>query len=139
VIAYGAGMSDTHSLTPAEAVVARLSDEYEAALVRNDLAAMNDVFWQSADVLRFGIADMQSGYDEVVAWRAAATPVPASRTIVERTVLEIAPGVVAVDLTFRNGDEPFIGRQSQTWVEHENGWRIARAHVSVIASPIAEE
>jgi len=138
VIAYGADMSDTHSLTPAEAVVARLSDEYEAALVRNDLAAMNDVFWRSADVLRFGIADMQSGYDEVVAWRAVAVPVPASRTIIERTVLEIAAGVVAVDLTFRNGAEPFIGRQSQTWVEHESGWRIVRAHVSVIPTSVAE-
>ena len=42
MIAYGAGMSDIHSPTPAEAVVALLSDEYEAALVRNDLAAMND-------------------------------------------------------------------------------------------------
>ena len=131
-------MSDTRSPTPAEAVVARLSDEYEAALVRNDLAAMNDVFWQSADVLRVGIADMQSGYDEVVAWRTTAVPVPASRTIIERAVLEIAPGVVAVDLTFRNGAEPFIGRQSQTWVEHDSGWRIVRAHVSVIASSIAQ-
>jgi len=109
-----------------------MSDEYEAALVGNDVDAMNEVFWHSSDVLRFGIAEMQSGYDEVVAWRAAAQPVPVSRTIVDRTVLEIAPGVVAVDLTFRNGDEPMIGRQSQTWVEHAEGWRIVRAHVSVI-------
>ena len=125
-------MSGSHSPTPSEAAVTRLSDEYEAALVRNDLAAMNDVFWHSDDVLRFGIADMQSGYDEVVAWRAAAIPVPSTRTIIERRVLELAPRVVAVDLTFRNGDEPMIGRQSQTWVERSDGWRIVRAHVSVI-------
>ena len=125
-------MSGSHSPTPAESVVGRLSDEYEAALVRNDIGAMNDAFWTSADVLRFGIADMQVGHGEVVAWRASAAPVPASRTITDRTVLEIAPGVVAVDLTFRNGDEPMLGRQSQTWVEHPEGWRIVRAHVSVI-------
>ena len=125
-------MSGSPSLTPAEAAVTLLSDEYEAALVRNDLAAMNDVFWHSDDVLRFGIADMQSGYDEVVAWRTGALPVPSTRTIIERKVLELAPGVVAVDLTFRNSDEPMIGRQSQTWVERGEGWRIARAHVSVI-------
>jgi len=125
-------MSGPQSPTPAESIVGRLSDEYEDALLRNDLDAMNEVFWHSDDVLRFGIAEMQSGFDEVVAWRVATQPVPATRTIVDRRVLEIAPGVVAVDLTFRNGEEPMIGRQSQTWVEHAEGWRIVRAHVSVI-------
>jgi len=114
-------------------VVTRLSDEYEAALVRNDLDAMNAVFWDSPNVLRFGIADMQTGYDEIVAWRASAAPVPSTRTIIERTVTEIAPDVVAVDLTFRNGSEPMRGRQSQVWVRHPEGWCIVRAHVSVIA------
>ena len=125
-------MSDSPAPSQAVSVVARLSDEYEAALVRNDLDAMNAMFWNSGDVLRFGIAEMQSGYDEVVAWRAAATPVPTNRTITDRTVVELAPHVVAVDLTFRNGDQPMIGRQSQTWVERPEGWRIVRAHVSVI-------
>jgi len=104
-------------------------------LLANDLDAMNAVFWSSPEVLRFGIADMQLGIDEVIAWRAAATPVSPLRTVTMKTVLEVAPGVVAVDLTFRNGDAPQIGRQSQTWVCGDQGWRIVRAHVSVIAAP----
>ncbi|MCU1394114.1 MAG: hypothetical protein JWM34_2542 [Ilumatobacteraceae bacterium] len=115
-----------------EREVGELFDAYEAALVRNDLDAMNAVFVDGADVLRFGIADMQFGSDELVAWRAAATPVSPLRRIVTRRVLSIAPGVVATDITFVNGDEPFVGRQSQTWVKRPEGWRIIRAHVSVI-------
>ena len=116
-----------------EAVVSRLSDEYEAALLRNDIEAMNAAFWAVPEVLRFGIADMQFGYHEVVAWRATATPVSTDRQTLTKTVCALAPDVVAVDLTFRNGDAPVIGRQSQTWVRRPEGWRIVRAHVSVIA------
>ena len=47
-----------------------------------------------------------------------------------RHIVALAPGVVAVDITFHDGDR--IGRQSQTWIEVAAGWRIARAHVSVI-------
>jgi len=40
---------------------------------------------------------------------------------------------VAVDLTFADDDHS-IGRQSQTWIRTDAGWRISRAHVSIIAA-----
>jgi len=115
------------------AEVSALSDAYEAALLRNDVEEMNRAFWVSPGVLRFGIADMQSGYDEIVAWRTGAAPVSSKRRTLSKVVAALADGVVAVDLTFRNGDEAMLGRQSQTWVRRPEGWRIVRAHVSVIA------
>ena len=51
--------------------------------------------------------------------------------ITHRRCCELAPGVVAVDLTFVNGDDPTVGRQSQAWVRTDVGWRIVRAHVSM--------
>jgi hypothetical protein len=114
-----------------EAEVRVLSDDYEAALLAHDLEAMNAVFWTDVRTLRFGIADIQRGDDELAAWRAEAPPVPPTRTITTRPVLELVPGVVAVDLTFVNGDDPTVGRQSQTWVRRPGGWRIVRAHVSM--------
>ena len=123
---------DDEGLSVDAAEVSLLSDEYEAALMRNDLDAMNAAFWDSPAVLRFGISDMQFGFDDVVAWRRSATPVSADRWTITKTVLALAPGVVAVDLTFQNGHAPMLGRQSQTWVRRPEGWRIARAHVSVI-------
>lgn len=115
-----------------EIEVSLLFDAYEDALLSNDVDAMNNAFVASDDVLRFGIAEMQVGFGELVAWRASAAPVDPDRRITSRTVLGLAPGVVAVDITFANGDEPVVGRQSQTWVRRPEGWRIIRAHVSVI-------
>ena len=112
--------------------VTALSDAYEAALRRDDIEAMNGAFWNDPHVLRFGIADMQYGYDEVLAWRAAATPVDPARTMLSRHVVALADGVVAVDIMFSDTDSNRLGRQSQTWVRLEDGWRITRAHVSLI-------
>ncbi len=36
-----------------------------------------------------------------------------------------------MDLTFVNGDDPTVGRQSQVWVRTDGVWRIKRAHVSM--------
>jgi len=116
-----------------EVTVAELSDRYEAALMANDVDAVNGYFWRDDRVLRFGIADAQRGYDELVEWRTTAAPVSPSRVILSRDVTALAPGVVAVDIQFRDGDAPFTGRQTQTWVRLADGWRIARAHVSIIA------
>jgi hypothetical protein len=58
--------------------------------------------------------------------------VPEDRRVTSRHVLVLAPDVVAVDITFCNGDAPGIGRQSQTWRRIDGTWRIVRAHVSMI-------
>lgn len=107
-------------------------EAYERALLANDVEALNAAFDTSDEVLRFGVADMQHGPDELEAWRATAEPVNPQRRITARWVRALAPGAVAVDITFANGDEPVIGRQSQTWLRVADGWRIVRAHVSMI-------
>ncbi len=124
---YGSAMLEID-----EVEVSRLSDAYEEALLLNDLDAINGVFWASPKVLRFGIADMQVGIDELTSWRASAEAVNPARRITSKTVLALGPGIVAVDLTFKNGNDPMIGRQSQTWVRLPEGWRIVRAHVSIV-------
>ncbi len=114
------------------AEVERCSDEYEAALRGHDVATLNEMFWADPAVVRFGVADVQTSYDEVAVWRATAPPIDPERVITFRRVTSLGPGVVAVDLTFRDRGPAVRGRQSQTWVRVEAGWRIARAHVSLI-------
>ncbi|MCU1501715.1 MAG: hypothetical protein JWM12_1069 [Ilumatobacteraceae bacterium] len=118
-----------------EAEVGALSDTYEAALLANDRDVLGRMFLGDDRVLRFGIADVERGHEELRAWRARSPGVPATRRVTTRVVMGLAPGVVAVDLTFVNGDEPGFGRQSQTWVRTADGWRIARAHVSMQDAP----
>jgi hypothetical protein len=107
------------------------SDVYEAALRRNDVDVLNSMFWDHPELVRFGIADQQCGHAELVAWRASAPAISAARRITSRRIVSLAPGVVAVDVTFADDDHT-IGRQSQVWIRADGSWRIARAHVSLI-------
>lgn len=124
-------MTDERAGADEVAEVERWSDVYEAALVRHDVTTLNELFWDDPGVLRFGIADWQRGHGALVAWRATSPQISPGRVITERHVVALAPGVVAVDLLFAD-DEVSVGRQSQTWIRTGGGWRIARAHVSVI-------
>ncbi|MGD9792250.1 MAG: AtzH-like domain-containing protein [Acidimicrobiia bacterium] len=128
-------MPDTPEHDPWESAVAEvtaLSDIYERDLIANDVAAMDAVFWADERVLRFGIAEIQYGYDEIATWRAASPGVPRDRVVTHRSVQAFSDDVVAVDIVFRNGDAPGVGRQSQLWVRLDVGWRIVRAHVSMM-------
>ena len=102
----------------------------------NDVDAMDAAFLDDDRTLRYGIAEVQEGAAAIRAWRRAAVPVPPTRRITSRHVVALAADVVAVDITFVNGDhDPQVGRQSQTWVRVADGWRIVRAHVSRIDRP----
>lgn len=105
---------------------------YEGALVDNDVAALNDWFWPDPSVVRFGIADAQNGYDEIVAWRAQAAPVPSGRTLSGTAVVPLGPTAAVVTTTFTYPGRATVGRQSQVWLRTDEGWRIASAHVSEV-------
>jgi ketosteroid isomerase-like protein len=121
---------DEHADAVAE-VTARF-EQYERDLVANDVEAMDRAFWDDARVVRYGIAEVQVGIEAIRTWRRSAAPVPATRRITSRHVLALAADVVTVDVTFVNGDAPGTGRQSQVWRRFDDGWRIVRAHVSMI-------
>lgn len=128
-VAAGDG-ADAEAAAAAE--VSALFDAYERALVANDVEAMDGAFWDDPRVVRYGIAEIQEGAAAIRAWRRAATPVPATRRITSRHVLALSADVVCVDVTFVNGEAPGTGRQSQVWHRRPEGWRIVRAHVSMI-------
>ena len=119
--------------TTAEAAVRALSDAYEAALLADDVAAMDAAFWDRPDAsaLRHRRDPARLRQRSPRGGRTAGGVLARPHGSPVATVRELAPGVVAVDLTFVNGDDPTVGRQSQTWVRHRAGWRIARAHVSL--------
>jgi ketosteroid isomerase-like protein len=109
---------------------------YETALTTNDIATLNALFADDPRTLRYGIAENLYGHAEIKAFRSARSPVGLMRDI-ERTVITTYGEDFAVASTlFRrasmNGQ---VGRQMQTWVRMQNGWKIVAAHVSVIDEP----
>ncbi len=119
--------------TLAELTVA--SDRYESALVANDVAVLDELFWRSPKTIRFGTGENLYGYDAIAAFRAARSPAGLARTIVRRVVTTYGTAFGTVDIEFVRTGSSRVGRQSQTWVRMPEGWRVVAAHVSVIDAP----
>ncbi len=119
-------------------VIAEVRDAfeaYEAALVANDVEAMDAWFWDDERVVRYGLAERQYGHRAIARWRASATPVPADRVVGPVVVTAFGRDLAVVACEFRSGAVAEVGRQSQTWVRRPDGWRIAHAHVSAPPEP----
>ena len=48
---------------------------YERALVANDVAVLDQLFWQNACTLRYGVAENLYGYDAIANFRATRPPI----------------------------------------------------------------
>ena len=109
---------------------------YETALVTNDVDALQQLFWNSPNTIRYGIGENLYGYDEIGAFRAARSPVGLQR-ITSRTVITTYGNdfATAATLFHRETAPGRVGRQMQTWVRTPEGWRVVAAHVSIIGTP----
>lgn len=109
---------------------------YEAALVSNDVAVLDELFHDDARTLRYGIGENLYGYSEIQAFRANRPAIGLARKT-DRTVITTygADFAVASTLFRRDGAPGRVGRQMQTWVRFAEGWRIVAAHVSIIDQP----
>jgi hypothetical protein len=112
------------------AEVAKAFAEYEAALVEGDNDRLVGFFWDSPSLVRFGLADRQSGYTRLRAWRLAEPPVPAGRHLEDTGIVTFGGDFAVTTTCFGYPENPAEGRQSQTWLRTASGWRIVSAHVS---------
>ncbi len=110
-------------------------ERYEAALVSNDVAVLDELFWDSPKTLRFGAGENLYGYGAIAAFRAARPSTGLARTIVRRVITTYGTAFATADIEFVRDGGPRIGRQSQAWVRMPEGWRVVAAHVSLIDRP----
>jgi hypothetical protein len=106
---------------------------YEAALVGNDVAVLDQLFRADVRTLRYGIGENLYGYDAITAFRAARSPVGLMRRT-EKTVITTygRDTAVASTLFYRDSAPGRVGRQMQTWIRFPEGWKIVAAHVSIV-------
>jgi 1-carboxybiuret hydrolase subunit AtzH-like protein len=109
---------------------------YEKALVSNNVAVLDELFRNDSRTLRYGIGENLYGYDAIMAFRSARSPVGLMRRT-DRTVITTygRDTAIASTLFYRDNAPGRVGRQMQTWVRFPEGWRIVAAHVSVIDEP----
>jgi hypothetical protein len=111
-------------------------ERYEKALVTNDVATLDTLFSKDERTIRYGVGENLYGHKEVAAFRAGRPPINLMRTRA-RTVITPSGRDVAVASTlfYRDSLIGKVGRQMQSWVRFEDGWKVVAAHVSIIDAP----
>lgn len=114
------------------AEVTALVDAYEAALMTNDVAALDGAFWASPHTVRLGVAENLWGFEEIAAFRLGRAGGSPPRTRLRTEVTTFGADFAIANVEFRRDDTGKIGRQSQTWIRTADGWKVACAHVSLM-------
>jgi hypothetical protein len=116
------------------AEVEAVFERYERALVGNDVAVLDELFWDDARTLRFGAGENLWGYAEIAAFRAGRPAAGLARRITRRAITTFGRDLAVASITFERDAQPGrVGRQQQTWVRTAQGWRVVAAHVSTMA------
>lgn len=121
------------NLPDVHAEVSAAFGRYETALVSNDVATLQELFWHSDHTIRYGIGESLYGIDQIEAFRVARSPVGLARRISRTVITTYGRDFATASTLFERDTLPGkTGRQMQTWVRLLQGWRIVAAHVSVI-------
>lgn len=107
-------------------------DRYEAALVTNDVAILDELFWNDPRTLRYGATESLYGYDEIASFRAGRSAEGLARTLTRVVVSTYGRDFATANMEFERNGGAVRGRQSHTWVRMPEGWRIVAAHVSML-------
>lgn len=105
-------------------------ERYERALVGNDIAELDALFWQSEQVVRLGAFENLYGFAQIQEFRKNRSPVGLTRTLANTTITTFGTGFASATTEFTREGSTLIGRQTHSWVRFPDGWKIVAAHVS---------
>jgi hypothetical protein len=110
-------------------------ERYERALVGNDVAVLDELFWNSPYTLRYGVTENLYGYDEIRAFRAGRPSQGLERVLLKTVITTYGRDFATANVEFQRASSVRPGRQSQTWMRTPQGWRVVCAHVSLLPAP----
>jgi len=114
------------------AEVRAVFDRYEAALMANETAVLDAIFWADPRTVRFGITEILYGHEAIRAFRASVGKY-AQR--IQRKVHIVAFGrdFAATHLEYERVGTGLVGRETKIMARMPEGWRVVSAHVSLLA------
>ena len=121
------------NLPDVHAEVSAAFARYGRALVSNDVAVLDELFWNSPHTLRYGVGENLYGYDEIQAFRAGRPAMGLAREVLRTVITTYGTDFATANIEFRREGAARTGRQSQTWARMPEGWRVVAAHVSLMA------
>ncbi len=128
-------INDPNTLAEVRAAFAR----YETALVSNDVAVLDELFWGSPHTIRYGPAESLYGSDEILAFRKARASSGLDRNLRRTVITTFGTEFATANTEFTRAGTDHIGRQSQTWAKLDGIWLVVSAHVSLRPTSDADE
>jgi hypothetical protein len=114
------------------AEVAQQFERYERALVSNDVAVLDELFWNHPLTLRYGATENLYGFDAIAAFRNGRPAQGLERSILRAVITTYGHDFATANIEFQRVGASKTGRQSQTWMRTADGWRVVAAHVSLL-------
>lgn len=112
---------------------------YEAALMANDVEALDGFFRTDPRTIRFGGGENLYGIEEIRAFRAGRSSKGLARVLARTVITTYGRDFAVASTLFHRETAPgTVGRQQQTWVRCPEGWRVVAAHVSAISEPASD-
>jgi hypothetical protein len=105
---------------------------YEKALTGNDVAVLDELFWNSPHTLRYGVNENLYGFDAIAGFRAGRPAQGLQRDVLRTVITTYGRDFATANIEFRRVGSDRTGRQSQTWLRTPQGWRVVAAHVSLL-------
>jgi ketosteroid isomerase-like protein len=106
---------------------------YEAALMADDVAAMDALFHDAPTTNRYGVGEVLYGIDEIRAFRKGRGGSP-QRRLGKVAITVYGDAFATADAEFFRANSDRRGRQTQAWVRFADGWKVVSAHVSLEGS-----
>ena len=106
--------------------------QYENAINTNDVATLDGSFFNSPHTVRFGMTEELWSYDEIAAFRRTPNTAGTPRQLIKYEITTYGGRLAIANAVFRRDGVDKIGRQSQTWVKFDEGWKVVSAHVSLV-------
>lgn len=106
---------------------------YEKALMDNDLDALDALFWPSPLTVRIGPGQNLYGIEAIQAFRQNRVGGSPQRELLKVVITTFGSDFATANCEFQRAGASAPGRQSQTWVRFEHGWRVVSAHISMLS------
>jgi hypothetical protein len=110
---------------------------YELALMADDVPAMDALFHDAPTTNRYGVGEVLYGIEEIREFRKGRGGSPQRK--LERVAITVygakdTGAFATADAEFFREGSDRRGRQTQSWVRFDNGWKVVSAHVSLEGS-----
>ena len=108
-------------------------ERYEKALNSNDVATLDELFWQSPHTLRYGVGEQLYGYDQIAAFRSGRDPgFVANRDLLKLWVVTYGHDFGTANCEFRRHGQNKLADPICCWdrqrlhTRSSRGWEVLR-------------